>query len=428
MEKLNRREFLENTIGGAMAMPVLSLGAARAQDRTVRLGLIGCGWYGMVDVQAAFKVGAVEVTAVCDVDSGHLKDAADKIESIQNKRPQTFKLYQELLDTKGLDAVIIATPPHWHTLQFIAAMEKRLDCYCEKPLAYDIREGRAMVEAARKSGRIVQIGFQRRQAAAIQQAREYIQGGNAGHIVQVDAQIHYAAVLKDPTPKVPPKELDWDLWCGPGPMIPYSDQVGHFNWRLEKTSGHGHLVDWGIHLIDTTRWILGEMAPRSVVASGGIYELAGRITTPDALTACFEFDHCPVTWRHRIWGAEEYTPEISNGILFYGDKETVFVTDDKWVVIPRGKGRERKTNVASSDAGRQHMADFLDAVRTRRQPGCPPEDGYLSTATVKLAMIAYETGSRIAWDAAREQIINNAEASRLLKREYRAPYLHPYPG
>jgi len=428
MEKLNRREFLGNTIGGAMAMPVFSMGSARAQDRNVRLGLIGCGWYGMVDVQAAFKAGGVEVLAVCDVDSRRLKEVADKIEPLQGKRPQTFKLYQELLETRGLDAVIIATPPHWHALQFIATMEKNLDCYCEKPLAYDIREGRAMVEAARKSGRIVQIGFQRRQAAAIQQARDYIQSGNAGRIVQADAQIHYSAVLKDPTPKEPPSELDWDLWCGPGPKIPYSEQVGHFNWRLEKTSGHGHLVDWGIHLIDATRWILDEKAPRSVVAAGGIYQLAGRITTPDTLTVSFEFEKCPVTWRHRLWGAEEYAPEISNGIFFYGDKETVFVTDDRWIVIPRGKGRERRTVESKSDAGRQHMAEFLEAVRTRKQPGCPPESGYLSTSVVKLAMIAYETGSNITWDAMQEQVVGNAEASRLLMRDYRAPFRHPYAG
>jgi predicted dehydrogenase len=161
------------------------------------------------------------------------------------------------------------------------------------------------------------------------------------------------------------------------------------------------------------------------VASGGIYQLAGRITTPDTLTACFEFHKCPVTWRHRLWGAEEYTPEISNGILFSGDRETIFVTDDRWVTIPRGKGRERKTNEARSDAGQLHMADFLEAVRTRRPPGCQPEDGYLSTAAVELAMIAYETGSKVVWDAAQEQIVGNAEASKLLKRDYRAPYRHP---
>ena len=199
--------------------------------------------------------------------------------------------------------MIIATPPHWHALPFLAAVAKNLDIYCEKPLAYDIREGRAMVDAAQKKNLIVQIGFQRRQSPAIQQVREYIQQGNLGRIVQVDAQIHYTAGMRDAKPQDPPASLDWDLWCGPAPKIPYSPQVGHFAWRLEKTTGHGHLVDWGIHLIDAVRYILGETTPRSVQASGGIYYFKDQITTPDILTVHFDFATCPVFWRHRIWGA-----------------------------------------------------------------------------------------------------------------------------
>lgn len=430
MSPINRRQFLGTAAASTLAMTTFSGGAATvtAEGRKLKLGLIGCGWYGMVDVKAAFKVGGVEVVALCDVDSEHLSKSADEVEKLQGKPPQTFKLYEDLLKAPGLEAVIIATPPHWHALQFIAALERGLDVYCEKPLAYDVREGRAMVEAAKKSGRIVQIGFQRRQAAAIQQARQYLRDGNAGRIVQVEAQIHYNAGTKDATPQAPPATLDWDLWCGPGPKIPYSPQVGHMNWRLEKTSGHGHLVDWGIHLIDATRWILGESTPRAVSATGGLYQLKGKITTPDILTAHFDFEQCPVTWRHRIWGAEEFSPETSNGIFFYGDKETVFVTDDRWIVIPRGKGKERKVNEAKSDAGKLHMADFLDAVRARKQPSCSTEDAYFSTTTVKLAMIAYDTDSRITWDGAAEQIIGNAEAARLLIREYRAPWQHPWRG
>jgi len=428
MQKLNRREFLGTAVAGTMALSPLTPLAADAapEGRKLRLGLIGCGWYGMVDVKAAFKVGGVEVIALCDVDREHLSKSADEIEKLQGKRPQTFKLYEELLKSPGLEAVIIATPPHWHALQFIAACDKGLDIYCEKPLAYDIREGRAMVDAAQKSGRIIQIGFQRRQAAAIQQARQHIRDGKAGRIVCVEAQIHYHAGTKDAAPQNPPEALDWDLWCGPGPKIPYSPQVGHFNWRLEKTSGHGHLVDWGIHLMDATRWILGETTPRTVSASGGLYYLKDKITTPDVLTAHFEFEQCPVTWRHRIWGAEEYAPEVANGIFFYGDKETVFVTDDRWVVIPRGKGKQRQVNEARSDAGRLHMADFLEAARTRKPPSCLIEDAYRSTTTVKLAMIAYDTGAKVIWDRKSEQIVGNPEATKRLKRDYRGPWQHPY--
>ena len=173
---MNRRTFLETTLTSAAAAVTLSGSAAETSGSVhqLKMGLIGCGGYGMNDLKAALKAGGVECIALCDVDSEHLQSAAVQVEKLQGARPKTFKLYAEMLAIPGLEAVIIATPPHWHALPFIAALEHKLDVYCEKPLAYDIREDRAMVEAFRKSGRIVQIGFQRRQSAAIQQARQYL--------------------------------------------------------------------------------------------------------------------------------------------------------------------------------------------------------------------------------------------------------------
>ncbi len=428
MGHLKRRDFLGAATVGTLAAGGLLHRSSAADSAKLKFGLIGCGNYGMSDVRAAFKVGGVEVIALCDVDSQHLAESATAIEKTQGSRPQTFKHYQELLATPGLNAVIIATPPHWHALPFLAAVENNLDIYCEKPLAYDIREAQAMVAAAKKKDIVVQIGFQRRQSPALRQVRDYLQQGNLGRIVQVDAQIHYLAGLRDVTPQDPPASLDWDLWCGPAPKIPYSPQVGHFAWRLEKTTGHGHLVDWGIHLIDATRWILGLATPRSVQAAGGIYYYKDKITTPDVLTVHFDFDACPVVWRHRIWGAQEYTPEVSNGIFFYGEKATVFVTDDRWVVIPKDKNKQREDHKAAADLGTAHMAEFLNAVRSRRPAGCTIEDGYRSTATVKLAMIAYDVGAKIAWDEKSNQIVGNPQAAELLKRPYRAPWKHPYEG
>lgn len=425
METFSRRGFMRAATGAGVVAQFPSVLRGAEDARKLKLGLIGCGWYGLVNVNAAFKVGGVEVAAVCDVDSAHLQAAADQIEKTQGTRPQAFKLYEELLKVEGLDAVIIATPPQWHALQLIAAVERKLDVYCEKPLAYDIRECRAMADAVKASGRIVQVGFQRRQSPAFQAVRDYLREGKAGKVVCAEATINYTAGTKDPAPQPPPETLDWDLWCGPGPKIPYSPQVGHKNWRLEQTSGHGHLVDWGIHLIDAARMILGEGAPQAVSASGGLYGLAGKITTPDVLTAHFEFASCPLTWRHRLWGAAEYAPEVSNGIFFYGENETVFVTDDRLVVIPKGKNAERREQKVSADAGKLHMAEFLDAVRSRRQPGCPIEEGVASTVAVKLAMIAYETGGKVVWDAQKETVGGHPAAAGLLRRAYRSPWVHP---
>jgi predicted dehydrogenase len=429
MEKMNRREFI-GAAAGTMGMTTVLYGRARNNGGKgkLRLGLIGCGGYGMADIRAAFKVGGVEVIAVCDVDSQHLKNSADKIEQTQGLRPKRLKDYRELVRTPGLDAVIIATPPHWHALMFIDAVENGLDVYCEKPLAYDVREGQAMVKAAKESGRIIQIGFQRRQSKAIGQARRYIQRGNIGRIIQVEAQIHYKAGMRDTTVQEPPSSLDWDMWCGPAPKLPYCPQIGHFAWRLEKEYGHGHLVDWGIHLIDATRWILGETTPRAVQAAGGLYYYKGKITTPDILTAHFDFDTCPVIWRHRIWGALEYRPEVKNGIFFYGEEGTVFATDRKWIIIPKGKSAQQTVNEINSDMGPAHMADFLEAVRSRRQTLCSTEDGHYSTAAVKLAMIAYKTKRKITWDRESEAIVGDSEAANLLMREYRKPWKHPYKG
>jgi len=427
MGRINRRDFIKTTAGTlAMGSVLHRASASETAKPTIKLGLIGCGWYGMVDVKASFKAGGVEVSAICDVDSQNLADSATEIEKLQGFRPRTFKLYDELLETPGLNAVIIATPPQWHALPFLAAVAKDLDIYCEKPLAYDIREGQAMVEAAQKKNLVVQIGFQRRQSPAVQRVREHIQQGNLGRIVQVDAQIDYTAGLRDAKPQNPPASLDWDLWCGPAPKIPYSPQVGHFAWRLEKTTGHGHLVDWGIHLIDATRYILGETTPRSVQASGGIYYFKDQITTPDVLTVHFDFAKCPVFWRHRLWGAQEYTPETANGIFFYGENGTIFVTDNRWVIIPKERNKERIEHKAEADMGTAHMAEFLEAVRTRKPAGCTIEEGHRSTATVKLAMIAYDVGAKIAWDEGTEQIVGNSTAAALLKRPYRTPWKHPH--
>jgi predicted dehydrogenase len=414
MTALNRREFL-----GAVA-------AGAAAGEKLKIGLIGCGWYGMVDLNAALRAGGVDVVALCDIDSEHLAAAAAEVEKKQGSRPKTFKHYAELLDLPGLEAVIIATPPHWHALPFIAACRKGLHIYEEKPLAYDIREGRAMVDAARKNRGVVQIGFQRRQSEAYQQVRDYIRQGSAGRIVQVDVQIHYKADTPDATPQAPPPSLDWELWCGPAPKWPYSPAIAHRSWRLAEPYGNGHLVDWGIHLMDATRVILGESMPKFVEAVGGLYQYKGKITTPDTLTAHFEFERCPVVWRHRLWGAAEYAPEAGNGIFFFGENETVFVTDNRWVVIPNAKGAQRRVVEVKGDVGLKHMQDFLDSVRAGKPPMCRPEDAFQSTATVQLGMISYQAGSRVVWDAGQEQIVNNAAAAKLLKRPYRAPYKHPY--
>jgi len=397
-------------------------------ERKLKTGLIGAGWYGMVDIKAAFKVGGVEVIGICDVDSEHLNTSADEIEKLQGSRPKTFKNYQDLLDMKGLETVFIGTPPHWHALQFIAACEKGLDIYCEKPLAYDIREGFAMVNAANKAGNLVQIGFQRRQSNAFKKTKELIETGRIGNVYQIAAQIHYNPGPQDNKIQSPPPSLDWEEWCGPAPKLEYRPNIGHKAWRLEKEYGNGHLVDWGIHHIDIIRRIMGEGMPSEFYTRGGIYEFKDKITTPDTLTSNMAFSKAPVLWQHRLWGNGDVTREFNNGIFFYGDKATLFAEDSKVTIFPAGReAKKEELSIPTEMMQEKQVESFLNAVKNKDKSllSCTPEDAFQSTATVQLAMISYYTGTMVKWDQQKKEIIGNPEAAKLLQRDYRGKYIHP---
>lgn len=428
MTRLNRRQFLSAAAAAYTTHSTTQVAKSQAAP-PLKLGLIGCGRYGVRDlIPAVFGAGGAELVALCDIDSAHLSNAIDALKDKQAATPQTFKHYTEMLGMPGLQGVIIATPPQWHALPFIAACEAGLDIYCEKPLAYDVREGRAMVESARKHNRIVQVGLQRRQSDVARAVRDYIRQGHPGRIVQAECHINFACKCPLREPKEPPASLDWDLWCGPAPLLPYSEAIGHRYWRYEKTTGNGHLVDWGIHMVDLARFMLDEGPPRTVQAAGGLYELNKQINTPDILTVHYEFASCPLTWRHRMWGANAYHPENYMAVILYGEQETIIVTDQQWRAVPEDKNQSSTvtTSTTYTEQRKHHMADWLDAVRTRRDPSMPTEEGYQSTLLVQLGAIASEVGRKISWDAARETIPDDPMAAALLKRDYRTPWKHPY--
>jgi predicted dehydrogenase len=425
---MDRRNFIQKTtlgtIAGVMAFPFIST----AQNQKLKIGLIGAGWYGMVITKAALESGNVEIAAVCDVDSEHLKASIDEIEKLQGTKPAGYKNYQDLLDIKGLQAVLIGTPPQWHALQFIAACEKGLDIYCEKPLAYDIDEGKAMITAAKKAGNIVQIGFQRRQSNAFRKAKELIQAGTLGKVHEIGAQIHYNPVLADNTIQNPPASLDWDAWCGPAPKLDYRPSIGHKAWRLEKEYGNGHFVDWGIHHIDTIRYIMDFGMPKSFSATGGLITLGGKITTPDTLRAVLNFEQCPVIWQHRMWGTGDLNTQLNNGIFFYGEKATLFASDNRLILMPAGRDKQQEImDIQTAKMQENHLSDFINAVKAKNKGllSCTIEDAFQSTATVQLGMISYNTGSEVKWDAQKQTVIDNKKAAELMARPYRSNYKRP---
>lgn len=423
---MRRRDFLAAT--AAAYATTAFVRAADKKPETIRVGLIGCGGFGNSQLNAAFEAGGVEVLALCDVDTAHLDETVKNVTQKQSSTPKTYTDWRELLEHPGLNAIFIATPTHWHALPFIAACEKGYDIYCEKPVAYDLREQRAMIDAAEKAGNVVQIGFQRRESDILAGVRDYLKSGKAGKVIETRANIHFACPRNSRKPQDPPETLDWEFWTGPAPLLPYSPSVGHYSWRWEKTTGNGHLVDWGIHMIDAVRAILGESMPKTVTAGGGIYDMEEFITTPDVMTTLWEFETCPVIWEHRIFGAAEYHPDTWLGVRFYCEKETIFMNDSQWVIIPKAKDAERTVN-KGMDYNRllpAHMGNFLECVRTRRQPSCPITDGVHSTATTQLAMIALETGRKLHWDNEKEMFTNSEAANQHLKRDYRGPWKHPY--
>ncbi len=425
---MNRRLFIQKSALTSAGLFTAFHIPAWTKNRKIKIGLIGCGWYGMVITKSALKTGEVEVIALCDVDSDHLSASAAEVEKLQGSRPAVYKDYRELLEHKGLESIFIGTPPQWHALQFIAACEKGFDIYCEKPLAYDVREGQAMVEAAGKAGNIVQIGFQRRQSKAFMKAKEMIAAGELGKVQQVEAQIHYNPVIADTTVQLPPPALDWEMWCGPAPKLDYRPSIGHKAWRLEKEYGNGHFVDWGIHNIDIIRNILNLGVPQSFVASGGIFTMEGKITTPDTLRVEMGFAECEVLWQHRLWGTGDLNTAFNNGIFFYGTKATLFASDDKLIKMPAGRNQvQEEISLPTPEMQDNHVANFINAVKARDKKliRCAPEDAFRSTATVQLGMISYYSGKPLKWDDAAREITNQKLMEKFLARPYREGYKRP---
>jgi predicted dehydrogenase len=259
-------------------------------------------------------------------------------------------------------------------------------------------------------------------------AKELIAQGDLGKVHQIGAQIHYNPAIPDTTIQAPPASLDWDLWCGPAPKLDYRPSIGHKAWRLEKEYGNGHLVDWGIHHIDIIRTIMGFGMPGSFITKGGLVTLQGKITTPDTLTSIMNFEGCPVTWQHRLWGTGDLNTQFNNGIFFYGEKATLFASDDKLVRLAAGKNqKQEEINLPTPEMQDNHVACFINAVKSRNNKMicCTIEDAFRSTATVQLAMVSYYTGSEIKWNEARKEITRNPEAARLLARPYRTGYKRP---
>ena len=440
----NRRNFI-GAAGSLLLVP-----GARPQSKPRRVGVVGPGWYGKVDLFRLIQVEPVEVVGLCDVDSKSLKAAAELTATRQKsgKTPRTYSDYREMLKQEELDLALVATPDHWHALPMIAACQAGADVYCQKPIGVDILECQAMLAAARKYSRVVQIGLQRRSTPHLVEARNrVVEEGLLGEIGHVEVCCYYhMRANANPPDKEPPPHLDYDLWTGPAPMRPYNELCHPRRWRAFMEYGNGIMGDMCVHMLDTVRWMLGLKWPNRVTSTGGILvQKESKANTADSQVATFEFEKFPVVWTHRSWGTPP-DPDYPWAFFIYGSKGTLKGSVHRWDFVPVAKGAttlqgknklevdqypEDKTEadleLHSAHAVRYHMKDWLNAVDARSRPVADIEEGHMSTTACLLANLSMKLGRPLEWDAQRGEVRNDKAANKLLARPYRKPWEHPDP-
>jgi len=443
---MNRREFLQAGAAGLALTTVGGYAAEFADQKPKRVGLIGPGWYGKADLFRLIQVAPVEVVSLCDVDKQMLANAAEMVSTRQKskKKPRTYGDYREMLKEKDLDIVLIATPDHWHALTMIAAVESGADVYCQKPISVDIVEGQAMLAAARKHNRIVQVGTQRRSTPHLMEARDRVlKQGKLGKIGLVEIYCYYhMRATGNPPDTTPPDYLDYEMWTGPAPMRPYNKLCHPRSWRAFMEYGNGIIGDMCIHMLDMVRWMLDLGWPKRVSSSGGILvDKNSKANISDTQEATFDFGDLQVVWQHRTWG-DPPDPEYQWGATFYGEKGTLKASVMSYDYKPIKGGAvhkdvtfeleqypedktEKDLEKHVAPAIRVHMKDFLSAIASRGKPVADIEQGYISTTSCILANLSMKLGRSLTWDPQAGRIANDDEANRLLWRAYRSPWVHP---
>jgi predicted dehydrogenase len=392
------------------------------------------------------KCPEVELAVVCDV---YDKNAASARESLGGKCP-AHRDFRRVLDDKTIDAVLVATPDHWHATMAVLACQAGKDVYVEKPLAHNVREGRAVVMAARRHNRIVQVGTQHRSAAHYREVQAIVQRGELGpvHFVRIwNFMNRYPAGMGRAADSPTPDGLDWEMYLGPAPLVPFNKNrfLGTFRWFFDYAGGL--ITDWGTHRFDSLHQVMGVTAPVNVSAVGRRYELSDGGETPDMLQVTYEYPNFIVSYEAcqlNAHGAGGRTPGKSyyrargkhdrpHGEAYYGPKGTLFVDRVGYETYPEMEPGARPTSgspgfrmarkeAAGEDATTQHVRNFVDCVRSRQQPAADAETGHTSTNVAHLGNIAFRTGQKLRWDAAKEEFPDNAAANELLRRVPRKPW------
>ncbi|HZV06392.1 MAG TPA: Gfo/Idh/MocA family oxidoreductase [Gemmataceae bacterium] len=433
---VDRRKFLKSSTGSLAALSALSYArAADAPSEKVTLALIGIGpakSESIVNGRGRQLLGLftsfndVEIASICDPDE-NLFPSAQKVLTQRNRREaRVEKDIRRVLQDKTIDAVIVATPDHWHALATIWACQAGKHVFVEKPASHNLVEGRRMVEAARKYNRVVQHGTQSRSSGSVGRAAELIRSGKLGKIpaarIWVAGARRSIGHVKDSDV---PKGVDYDLWLGPAPRRPFNENRFHYRWHWMWDFGSGEIGNNGVHYLDRIRWLLNLDAPTRIVASGGKLFYDDDQETPDTLTVSYDFPHCNVTWEHRIWSRG------ANGTILYGERGNLIMDRHGWHVENGIEAADKgDLDAAGMPDGSVHQRNFIDCIKNSsgtsvRRPNADIEEGHKSTRLCHLGNIAFRTGRAIRFDEKTETCINDPEANRLLGRTYRKPFEVP---
>jgi predicted dehydrogenase len=412
-----------------------------------RVALIGTGWYGKSDLCRLMQVSPIQVVGLCDPDKNQLNDAKKLVqERVKSSKPiATFNDYRELLKEQKPDIVLIGSPDHWHALQAIEAMKAGAHVYVQKPISVDVMEGEAMVAAARKYNRVVQVGTQRRSTPHLMEAkRNIVDAGLLGKVHHVEMCCYYHMRNNSNPPLQPiPEFFDYDMWTGPAPMRPFDGLPHRGWWRAFMEYGNGIMGDMCIHMFDTVRWMLDLGWPKKISSTGGIYgSNPGKSNISDTQNAVFEYDGLNCVWQHRTWGTPA-DPEYPWSFKIYGENGTLCGSTMRYDFIPAGKVEkihkdvvyereqypedltEKDIELFAAPATRQHMRNFLEAIGKNTKPIADIEQGHISTASCILANLSMKLGRPLQYDPAQKIVKGDPVATALLRREYRSPWQHP---
>ncbi len=433
----NRRDFMKRALATTAGLAMSGLGPTGnvlgANDK-VRVGVIGTGRMGVGDLEDFAKQPDAEIVVVCDVYEPNLQKGLQAA----GGKAATTKDFRQILDRKDIDVVIVAAPDHWHALPMVEACKAGKDVYVEKPICTHLEEGKRMVEAARKYNRVVQVGTQQRSGIHFQKAVQLVQQGYIGKVSFVRTWNYsndYPEGIGNPPDSDPPADLDWDLWLGPAPKVAFNwnrfgvgDRWSTFRYFWDYAGGF--MTDWGVHLIDIVQWAMQVDGPSAVTASGGKFYIQDNAETPDTLQATFEYPHFVCVYENR-WDNGNSMYGHGYGIEFHGSDGTLFVDRSGFELFPEhrqaGKRQVDRTASMKMEAANNehfdHVRNFLDCVKSRKQPISDIEIGHRSTSTCLLGNVAYRSKERIVWDVARQRLEGGAsEAEKFLAYDYRAPW------